>query len=185
MNPTEFLQQRRAEKRRTKARRKAAKVRERREALPREERNDLIQAEFRRLLRLPLWRREFARRKAWAPITLQIQRSRSDRTSGRAWSSGKTHIRIGMGADWARICQMLVHELAHHGAGFSAHHGDKFCSVLTEAMHQAYGVELSELPESRGGRSRSVRHTGRRADRAEKGCLNDVGQGSGAEACGG
>jgi len=117
--------------------------------LPWHQRDDLIRAEFRRLVRLPIWRERVARYKP----RLKIRRSSTRwHDSGRAKWSGEIVTTFGTGADRARICELLTHEICHYatdGGRGGRFHGDKFRGLLVDAVRVAYGATLDadeEIP---------------------------------------
>lgn len=139
---------------------KISKTKAKIELLPWRDRNDLIRHEYNRLGRLSVWRHCMYH---WKPM-LQIRRSRERQrhfVSGHAGSDGEVCITLGAKSDKADICETLVHELAHFATWDSRYsmrqadrnwhdnHGDKFRSVLVEAIQVAYDIEpLQEIPES-------------------------------------
>jgi hypothetical protein len=123
--PTQFLKER-----------KRADERAARDRLPVRMRDDLIQKEFRRLLRLDVFRdlRRFAHLD-------KIRRSHTKGYStGRAWRyQGRVIITLGIGADWPDICTLLCHELAHVKSSQRGH-GDRWRATFVEAVAEAYNA---------------------------------------------
>ena len=106
-----------------------------RSQLPYRERDDLIQKDYQRFIRLKCWPalRYFA-----GPLS--IRRSRFKHcTTGCCWSSGDICVTLAIKSPRSEILVVLLHELAHAASPGREHHGDEWHSLFVESVREVFG----------------------------------------------
>lgn len=105
------------------------------DTLPYRGRDDLIQKDYQRFIRLKCWPT------LWETVgSLAIRRSAiKNYSTGRCWSNGEICATLSATAIKSEVHVLLLHELAHAASPRGEHHGDTWRAFFVESVREVFG----------------------------------------------